>query len=272
MATRVSKAAKIFWIAFIIIFIITKICHHNYYAEKCKTDTLIDARRKQIEKACHVDAYGFAYWPWKDGSSWYNFKELGVSWCPIYGETVSETFKLFFCRKLGHLGRCSDVSLEKYFYPTSGLDDGAQPSFMITRHPLLKVASYYIENFVRGENRAEIIRTIGAIAILDSRNVLAQMTLGRVRTSEYDADAQLLARLQATEFFESIVDETSLLLADEDNPFLNPIIPTFDEYIRFVCKDISLAEKDPLHVVQRQWKPMAESCPLCQRNFAVFLK
>ena len=137
--------------------------------------------------------------------------------------------------------------------------------FMITRHPLSRIASTYANKLIEAPNThnkdAKYIHqvwmrtNIGAIAILDYRDV---KNGNRTMTEAWKEEASI--------YWENIgenpysYDES---LIDRNNPYLNPIIPTFEEFVKFVLKDLSNGagrERDN----NQHWIPMSELCSVCQ--------
>jgi len=198
---------------------------------------------------------------------WYLFKGMSVAWCPVY-KAASTTLITLLMRKMRISGDelRNEHSLEHFLGESENLNPGQfEYSFMITRHPLSRIASTYanklIEAPVTSNKDAKYIHqvwmraNIGAEAILGWRDVKSR---DFTKTKAWKEEAKI--------YWENIdknpnsYDES---LMDMDNPYLNPIIPTFEEFVKFVIDDLSDGYMR-YRGNNQHWIPMSELCSVCQ--------
>lgn len=207
--------------------------------------------------------------PWLASAGvWYVFEEFGITWCPVH-KAASSTVKQVICNKLGL--SCSEMKEEHSTKKSEQLPilahfqlkpDKFKHSFMITRHPLSRIASFYANKFVK-KNRS-VMQSIGAKAIMNYRIIKPVDSL-QMKQWESQAD-------QYWEYFKSYPQQ-SFYEVDKTNPYLNPVIPTFEEFVMFVLSDLSKGPEARISV-NRHWKPMSETCSVCFTGMKVreFLK
>ena len=202
---------------------------------------------------------------------WYLFKDNSIAWCPVY-KAASTTLITTFVSKMGINGDTlrNEYKLEQFLAAGENVSTGQfKFSFMITRHPLSRIASTYANKLIEAPDTSRKpfdvhnlhqvwMRTnIGAIAILDFRDV---KNGNRTMTEAWKEEARI--------YWENIwenpnsYDESSI---DRNNPYLNPIIPTFEEFVKFVINDLSNGANRKRNDNQH-WIPMSDLCSGCLKD------
>ena len=213
--------------------------HHD------QTKTIMDSRRRHVEELCKNPQFrgrtGIYYR--------FNFRELKLSWCPIF-KAGSTNWKQFFCRIMKpdvyNRSQISDSYCEldvllKYH-------DGGRPSFTFTsvRHPYERLVSAFEDRIKNCKNTDYVDGVV--------RDMLSRRNISASQGETNDILLEEALRECKKPIFERNVSS--------DNPYMNPMGPTFKEFLAHVIDHIAKGSVTDFH-----WYPMHKVCNPCTLKF-----
>lgn len=185
------------------------------------------------------------------------FKEVGyagLSWCPLYKSASSNT-NAFFCNLYYEPSKCQDkqqngANIWRFsrFLPPRRL---AIPRFIVVRNPFERFLSAYRDK-VEGPGSAPFIGPIFDKMVAPFRALPRhlQPEKAKLLSEARDLAGELLKANSSS------VKGNQKCYPEKDNPYLNPLSATFEEFVWAVVHGVK----------NEHWEPAVEYCSPCDRH------
>ena len=204
-----------------------------------------------------------------------------IAWCPVLNSNDT-LWEDYFIAQNAPMARKFDISTLEEFRQKPGhyiplvlpheyeWDAGKVPpqiTFAVTAHPLSRLVNHYLVGLNILQDNNFPIPNVAWEWIVSA--------ITRERTLPQDTTKEDIFKFSAElrYYWDFIKNKNSSIYPiNRNNPFMNPPVPTFVEFIDYIIHSSKRRDMNWIGSYDAHWYPASQWCDICQHNFTYIIK